>query len=410
MTKELDEDITAGEGAYAELNGEPEPTQDESSSAEAETRPDGMPHTPRTRVTLDYKTTKIQENVDWESCKLKYSNIEDLFQEQYPRTDTGKDFPHGVGAITKAQLAAKLKQIRMKYRHAVDTKRRSGQGRVVHMFFELCEEVWGGSPATHTLSSGMETGDLEESSSGPSSPPSLERSNDSPQPESSESSGSLPAAAVVQHRRDLLQAKLNSHRSDRLKRKLPADHAVQEDIKIKKRMLELMEQTSIRNADSIQQMNASIVNITSTIQDGFSLMRELIQAHPHSSSGGYGQFQEHSPPFMHRRPHLATLAYTPNQQHPITNQLPTSSQLVPRLFPFVFFPPARLSSNQSRGKLRGQQLYGTGEGHKTQKAERGSGGTCSQNRSAYTVKTTLDRRCFRPDEGHWGHQNFTPNA
>jgi len=48
MTKELDEDITAGEGAYAELNGEPEPTQDESSSAEAETGPDGMPRTPCT--------------------------------------------------------------------------------------------------------------------------------------------------------------------------------------------------------------------------------------------------------------------------------------------------------------------------------------------------------------------------
>ena len=47
MRKELDEDITAGEGAYAELNGQPEPTQDESSSAEAETWPDGMP--PHTR-------------------------------------------------------------------------------------------------------------------------------------------------------------------------------------------------------------------------------------------------------------------------------------------------------------------------------------------------------------------------
>ena len=48
MTKELDEDITTGEGAYDELNGEPEPTQDESNSAEAETGPDGMP-APRTR-------------------------------------------------------------------------------------------------------------------------------------------------------------------------------------------------------------------------------------------------------------------------------------------------------------------------------------------------------------------------
>ncbi|KAK1889773.1 adenylate kinase [Dissostichus eleginoides] len=157
------------------------------------------------RVTLDYKTTKVQENVDWESCKSKYSDIGDAFQKQYPRTPTEKDFPHDASAITK-----------------------------------LCEEVWGGSPATRTISSGIETGDLEESSSGPS----LERSNDSP--ESSESSGSLPDAAVVRDRRDLLQAKLNGHRSDCLKRKLPADHAVQEDLQIKKEDVELMEQTSSR--------------------------------------------------------------------------------------------------------------------------------------------------------------------
>ncbi|KAI4806452.1 hypothetical protein KUCAC02_017277 [Chaenocephalus aceratus] len=98
------------------------------------------------------------------------------------------------------------------------------------MFYELCEEVWGGSPATPSLSAGIETGDLEESSSGPSSPPSLEHS---PQPESSEPSESQPAAVVVRHRRDLLQTQLNSHISDWLKRKLPADHAVQEDLKIK---------------------------------------------------------------------------------------------------------------------------------------------------------------------------------
>ncbi|XP_033990667.1 uncharacterized protein LOC117486343 [Trematomus bernacchii] len=258
------------------------------------------------RVTLEYKTSLIQENVDWESCKLKYSDIDNLFQAQYPRTDTGKDFPHSVGAITKAQLAAKLKQIRIKYRHAVDTKRWSGQGRVVHMFFELCEEVWGGSPATCSLSSGIETGDLEELSSGPSSPRSLERSNDSPPPESSESNGSLPAAAVVQHRRNLLQVQLNGHRSDRLKKKLPVDHAVQEDLKLKRRMVELMEQnqkTSTRNAESFVLMNANI-------REGFSLMREFMHAQPHSSIGG--QLPEQSP-YLYRRPQPA---YTPSPSAP----------------------------------------------------------------------------------------------
>ncbi|XP_010765624.1 uncharacterized protein [Notothenia coriiceps] len=263
-------------------------------------------------VTLDYKTTKLQENLDWESCKPKYSEIGDLFQAQYPRTPTEKDFPHDKGSITQGQLTAKLKQIRIKYRQAVDLGRRSGQGRVVYMFFELCEQIWGGSPAKHPHSSGVETGDLldlEESSPVPSSSPSLERSSDSP--ESSESNGSLSTAAVVRHRRDLLQAQLNGHRSDRRKRKLPAEHAVQEDLKIKKRMLDLMEQTSSRNAANMDRMNNTMDNINSTIQGGLSLIRELMHAPPHSSSSGYGHFQEPSSPFIPRRPHPATLDYTP---------------------------------------------------------------------------------------------------
>ncbi|KAL3056955.1 hypothetical protein OYC64_007439 [Pagothenia borchgrevinki] len=71
-------------------------------------------------VTLEYKTTKIQDNVDWESCKPKYIEIGDLFQAQYPRTPTEKDFPHKKNSISQGQLTAKLKQVRIKYRQAVD--------------------------------------------------------------------------------------------------------------------------------------------------------------------------------------------------------------------------------------------------------------------------------------------------
>ncbi|KAL3052026.1 hypothetical protein OYC64_004726 [Pagothenia borchgrevinki] len=182
-------------------------------------------------VTLEYKTTKIQNNVDWESCKLKYTEIGDLFKAQYPRTHTEKDFPHEENTISQGQLTAKLKQVRIKYRHAVDLGRRSGQGRVVYMYFELCEQIWGGSATTHPNSAGVETGDLldiEESLPGPS----LEHSTESP--ESSGCNGTLPTAAVVRHRRDLLQARLDGHRVDRMKRKLPAEHAVQEELRLKK--------------------------------------------------------------------------------------------------------------------------------------------------------------------------------
>ncbi|XP_053344815.1 uncharacterized protein LOC128514924 [Clarias gariepinus] len=79
------------------------------------------------RVTLDYKSTKFQENVDWESCHFKYSDIMDAFQTQYLRQLTNKDFPHDATMASKAQVIAKLKNIRSKYRHAVDTVRRSGK-------------------------------------------------------------------------------------------------------------------------------------------------------------------------------------------------------------------------------------------------------------------------------------------
>lgn len=99
---------------------------------------------------------------------------------------------------------------------------------------------------------------------------------------------------------------MNSHRGDRLKRKVLTDPA-EEDLKIKRRMLELMEESARRNSDNMTQINANISNITNTIQEGFSLMREMLFQcqfeHPYSSSG---QFQVNPPSFMHA-PHRTLL-------------------------------------------------------------------------------------------------------
>lgn len=43
--------------------------------------------------------------------------------------------------------STKLKAIRLKYRHAVDSGKKSAHGRVVLLYFELCEQIWGGSLA-----------------------------------------------------------------------------------------------------------------------------------------------------------------------------------------------------------------------------------------------------------------------
>ena len=52
------------------------------------------------------------------------------------------ELPDGKGELTVKVLMSKLKAICLKYRQAVDNKRRRGYGRVVLIFFELCEEIW----------------------------------------------------------------------------------------------------------------------------------------------------------------------------------------------------------------------------------------------------------------------------
>ena len=47
-------------------------------------------------VVLEYKVSRTSENVDWETCQSKYSDILELFQAQYPSPENaaqlGKEF------------------------------------------------------------------------------------------------------------------------------------------------------------------------------------------------------------------------------------------------------------------------------------------------------------------------------
>ncbi|XP_060769457.1 uncharacterized protein LOC132876169 [Neoarius graeffei] len=225
------------------------------------------------RVTLNYKTSKYQKNVDWETCQTKYGDIALAFRQQYTTGDMAaeKGFPRNPSNISKAQITAKLKGIRNKYRHAVDSGRRSGHGRVVLIFFELCEEIWGGSPGTDSIPSGTESAGMVEDSASSST-------SDSPRSpvELEVSPASTVSAAKVNRQRNVFQAKLDSHRGDRLKKKAPADAAVQEDLQIKRRMLQLMEESEKRASEHLERVNNNIELVTSTVKNGFELLQTLV--------------------------------------------------------------------------------------------------------------------------------------
>ena len=57
--------------------------------------------------------------------------------------ELNKDYPHKKDELTKQVVTTKLKAIRIKYRKAVNSGRKSGHGWVVFLYFDLCESIWG---------------------------------------------------------------------------------------------------------------------------------------------------------------------------------------------------------------------------------------------------------------------------
>ena len=50
--------------------------------------------------------------------------------------------------FTRERMASKIKDIRKKYRNAVDSGKKSSGGGTVAAFYDVCNEIWVGCPAT----------------------------------------------------------------------------------------------------------------------------------------------------------------------------------------------------------------------------------------------------------------------
>lgn len=272
-------------------------------------------------VVLEYKIAKTSENFDWETCQSKYADILDLFISQYPSAENAiqldKEFPHQENELTKAILTSKMKAIRSKFRAAIDSGRKSGHGRVVLLFFDKCQEIWGGSPATTTLQNGIETSQISDeqeldlsfsspsSSSTPNSQPYQQNipttRSISPLSRESETSNeheclevddeqdpTLKDSSSLKERRDLLNNRLKSYRQDKLKRKLSVDaqllNIAKEDMEMKKRIFSKMDDIDRQQGENMKRLTSNMEQLTGSIVEGFAMLRQVMQQPPAMSS------------------------------------------------------------------------------------------------------------------------------
>ena len=243
-------------------------------------------------VTLDYKTENELIGINWESIKSKYKDIHERFLSKIPSEqeaeEMGRDFGNA-SCITKLQLTNKLKHVNRNFRKAVDKGKKSGYGRVVWLFFDVCTQIWGDCPTVTQIENGLETEDV-------AIVPDADNVTNA-------NMDNLDASIVVTNdvvvtdensqlayneRRNLLNKSLSGYKENNLKRKIPQQkqmlNVAKEDLEIKKQLLETIQSSETKHQENVRSMIGQMEKQTQMMMDGFSLLRELLAPPPTTTS------------------------------------------------------------------------------------------------------------------------------
>ena len=177
------------------------------------------------------------------------------------------------------------------------------------MYFDLCESIWGGSPATEQIPSGFESIESEgDTGSGTTSSTetvgsSLNTSVEDDESVSKETDYSEnPEDSAHKGRRELLSARLAGYKQEKLKRKIPVDaqmlSCAKEDLQLKKRMIEHMDKMDSQHDESMKKLSNNMEKLIHCIADGFSLLQGLLYSPPPNTYNPYAAASYPPPPLQ----------------------------------------------------------------------------------------------------------------
>ena len=163
------------------------------------------------------------------------------------------------------------------------------------IFYEHCSEIWGGSPATAAMEAGLESSenheesgnqkcfdiDVDSEDSQKSSREDIVETHQSNESILVDDIQQTPVSRrVIKERRELLSAQLKGHKSERLKRKLPPESQLlnisQEELQIKKQMLERMDTMDKAYSSSMERLTSNLEKLARSISDGFALLQRMM--------------------------------------------------------------------------------------------------------------------------------------
>ena len=253
------------------------------------------------QVVIDYKASKTATGLDWETVKNRYEDITERFQVQYPREGADanmEEYPNFAdpSKITKERIIARLKRIKLNFRKAIDSGRRSGGGRVVLALYDECNDVWGGSPAVESIDHGIESSiTTDETDGGESSSVAdsftkgtsdliqsdswnLDADEESVSDDSNQTQ-KVTVKDMGQVRRNLIQH-LREKRDGKLTKRISTDAQLMDiaaqELKIKKQMLTRMEENDRKHEENMKVFADSMKSLTGIISQGFIMIQTIM--------------------------------------------------------------------------------------------------------------------------------------
>eukprot|EP00794_Sanderia_malayensis_P019648 gene19648-21591_t len=262
------------------------------------------------------------EGKDWEGIKSKYEKIRSIFVEQYPKPDSNtnntEDYPKfaSLDSVTKERISGKIKSLRLKYKKAVDLNKRSGGGRLVMTFYDLCCEIWGGAPATNSIQGAIASStfreDMENEESFQSSGESLitdeftcntsgstcDSLAEGSDPEISVTRSSEPHTLVQNQtgeRRDRISRFLQDEREKRMTPKMSFEKQqlkyMKEDMEFKKRVAEKGEETDKELLNEAKKMRLSMEGMTNAMGNCFNMMQQMCKCQYSNNIASHSSIQ-----------------------------------------------------------------------------------------------------------------------
>ena len=243
-------------------------------------------------VIIDYKADRASKGEDWDTMRSKYEDILALFLERYP-TDPAKEseFPNSKdkSVFSKERLIGKIKKLKLNFRKAIDSGKRSGGGRVVTNLYDECLEIWSGPPAVDSMPSGLEssveTAYASDSEGNGASVSFTATGNDHKQ------DGNTSASATVENnseRRKLVSEMIKGRKDSKLTKKLSTENQLlalgREELSLKRKLIEKMDESERKYQKSMETFANSLSSMCATLNSGFAMLGTILQ-NPNQAQG-----------------------------------------------------------------------------------------------------------------------------